>query len=336
MTEVTSSTTPADANAAAPRQLLLADIGGSQLRIARLGAAGAVELLHAEPTPAQDWGRFCASLRAAVQRFAGPHSALSISIAGVVDPGPGHVSAANLPCLAGRPLARELAALLGLPVRVSNDAHCAALAEARLGAGVGHGVVFCVVLGTGVGGALVVNGQLVQGAGGLSGEWGHGPVINEALLRSGDGRQLRLPRLRCACGLSGCANTVGGARGLERLHAFLHREAVASSRQILADWGAGEASASATVAAYIELLSGPLAMAVNLSGASVLPVCGGLGRDAALIAALDRAVRPLTLRRSDAPLLVPSALNDQAGLIGAAFAYEAAEQGPGARIEQRA
>jgi len=301
--------------------VLVADIGGSNIRLAHHRQGEACELLTTLPTPPQDWAQFCAALDAAVRPHANVAAALSISIAGVVSPETGEVAAANLPCLRGKPLAAELQARLGMPVLVTNDADCAALAEARVGAGVGHGVVFCAVLGTGVGGGLVVDGRLVRGAGGLSGEWGHAPIVNEATVETGDGRRVQLPRFRCGCGLSGCADTVGGARGLERLHAFLHG-GEATSHQILAAWAAGEPRATATVATYVELVSGPLALVVNVTGASIVPVCGGLGRDTALVAALDLAVRERTLRRSDTALVVPSRLNDQAGLIGAAYACQ--------------
>lgn len=305
---------------ATPRDVIVADIGGSHIRLGRQRHGDEYEVLAHVPTPANDWEQFCVALSAAVHPWASASSALSLSIAGVVSPETGHVTAANIPCLGSRPLARDLEALLGMPVAVTNDADCAALAEARVGAGVGHGVVFCVVLGTGVGGGLVVNGQLVRGAGGLSGEWGHAPIVNEAMVQTGDGRSVRVPRFRCGCGQTGCVDTVGGARGLERLHAFMHRSGQ-TSHQILEAWMAGEPFAAASVRAYIELISGPLALVVNVTGTSVVPVCGGLGRCAELVAALDEAVRRQILRRGDRALVVPSLLNDQAGLIGAAYAF---------------
>ncbi|MGM9484293.1 ROK family protein [Roseateles sp. NT4] len=305
-----------------PREMLVADVGGTRIRLARYLHGHECELLADVPTPANDWEQFCAVFRDAVPPAATGSAALSISIAGVVSP-TGQVTAANIPCLTSRSLADELAALLGMPVVVTNDADCAALAEARAGAGAGHAIVFCAVLGTGVGGGLVVDGQLVRGAGGLTGEWGHGPVVNEALVETGDGRSVRVPRLRCGCGLTGCIDTVGGARGLERLHGFLHG-LEQSSVQILQAWAAADPFATATVRAYIDLVSGPLALVVNVTGASVVPVCGGLGRSREFVSALDQAVRQQILRDSDAALVVPSTLNDQAGLIGAAYAFAGA------------
>ena len=304
-----------------PSDVLVADIGGSFIRIGRHRQGRECEVLASAPTPANDWARFCAALCELVGSAGPPAAALSVSIAGVVSPQTGQVAAANLPCLAAQPLAETLQARLGMPVVVTIDADCAALAEARVGAGAGHGVVFCAVLGTGVGGGLIVDGRLVRGAAGLTGEWGHAPVVNEAQVRSGHGLIVRVPRFRCGCGQAGCVDTVGGARGLERLHAFLHR-AERSSRQILAAWTAADPLAAATVRTYVELVSDPLALVVNVTGASVVPVCGGLGRSRELVAALDDAVRRRILRASDRPLLVPSLLDDRAGLIGAAWAFD--------------
>jgi len=308
------------------RDLLVADIGGTHLRVGRLSTEGRCEVLATVPTPARDWEAFCAAIGAVVSAHAAPTSALSISFAGVVDPDSGAVIAANLPSLNGRALGPDLQTLLGMPVVVHNDAACAALAEAHVGAGVGHRVMFCAVLGTGVGGGLVIDGRLVIGAGGLTGEWGHGPIVNETTVRTGDGRSVRLPRVACGCGQVGCVNTFGGARGLERLHAFLNQAQERSSRDILDAWIAGDPAATATLDAYVELVSDPLALVANVIGPSVVPVFGGLGRCAPLVSALDVAVRRKILRRIEHPLLVPSTLTDLAGLIGAAYAFTGADR----------
>ena len=129
----------------------------------------------------------------------------------------GTIKAANIPCIDGLPLAALLTDRLGRPVIIGNDADCFALAEAVLGAGKSHRIVFGAILGTGVGGGLVIDGRLVTGRGGYAGEWGHAPV---AATRVGT-PPVELPRFACGCGLHGCVNTLGGARGMERLHAHL-------------------------------------------------------------------------------------------------------------------
>ena len=101
---------------------------------------------------------------------------VAIAIAGVVDPDTGTIKVANIPCIDGLPLAAVLADRLKRPVTVGNDADCFALAEAMVGAGRSHRIVFGVILGTGVGGGLVIDGRLVTGRGGYAGEWGHAPA----------------------------------------------------------------------------------------------------------------------------------------------------------------
>jgi N-acetylglucosamine kinase len=203
---------------------------------------------------------------------------------------------------------------LGLPVWIANDADCFALAEARAGAGRGHATVFGIILGTGVGGGLVFDGRLLTGPGGFAGEWGHGPA---AAAFAGT-PPVAIPRLPCGCGQTGCLDTVGGARGMERLHLLLHGQR-APSTMIVTDWLAGEPDAVRTVDCFVDLLAGPLAMLVNTLGASVLPVGGGLAKCAPLIARLDEAVRARMLRRTDAPLLVPGQSGAEPGLLGAAW-----------------
>jgi N-acetylglucosamine kinase len=295
------------------------DIGGSAIKCAVASADGQIGQLHRVPTPTRDFAAFTAAMQALID-VGGASRGVAISIAGVVDPVDGRIKCANIPCIDGRSLAADLAAALGLPVWIINDADSFALAEARAGAGRGHANVFGLILGTGVGGGLVLNGRLIGGPGGFAGEWGHGPV---AAPPAG------IPRFACGCGQTGCLDTVGGARGLERLHLALHQQAL-DSREIVGAWEAGDEKAGSTVACWTNLLSGPLAMLVNTVGAAILPVGGGLANSASLIAALDQAVRGAILRKTDAPIIVPGQSGAEPGLIGAAWLGLEKLQEPGA------
>lgn len=294
--------------------ILCFDIGGSRIKAA-WAQSGKLEPLGETPTPRDDFATFTAAL-AAFRRGLSPKG-IAISIAGVVDPDSQVMRVANIPCADGRRLAPELEAAFGLPVLVLNDADCFAIAEARQGVGQGHRTVFGVILGTGVGGGLVIDGRLVTGPGGYAGEWGHGPVAKTQV------EGVTLPEFPCGCGLIGCLDAVGGARGIERLHRALHGTE-ATSHTILSDWQAGDALAARTVAVWRALLAPPLAMILNTVGASVVPVGGGLSNVPALIATLDEGVRDMILRRTDAPLVVPAQCRIEPGLIGAAAAGEAA------------
>jgi N-acetylglucosamine kinase len=282
--------------------ILALDIGGSRIKAAVWD--GALKPQGEVATPQGDRAAFLAAVAGFVT---GDVSGIAISIAGVVDPGSGVGKVANIPAIDGLALGPEIEAATGLPVLVLNDADCFALAEAGHGAGQGHGTVFGVILGSGVGGGLVVGDRLVTGAGGYAGEWGHGPVIRGEFA------------FKCGCGQIGCVDTVGSARGLERLHRKRTAE-LQGSEAIIAGWMAGEAEAGETMALWRELVAGPLALVVNVVGADVVPVGGGLSRAPGLVAYLDEAVRVRILRRTVKPLLVPAECGADAGLLGAALA----------------
>lgn len=286
--------------------ILAFDIGGSRIKAAAWD--GALRPLGEVVTPLGDKAAFTEAVAGFVT---GKEKGIAISIAGVVDPGSGVGKVANIPAIDGLCLGPEVEAATGLPVRVLNDADCFALAEAEQGAGRGHGTVFGVILGSGVGGGLVIGGRVVTGAGGYAGEWGHGPVIRGEYA------------FQCGCGQVGCVDTIGSARGLERLHRKRTAELL-GSEAIIAGWMAGEAEAGETMALWRELLAGPLAMVVNIIGADVVPVGGGLSKAPGLVSYLDEAVRVRILRRTKGPLLVPAECGADAGLLGAAMAGVAA------------
>lgn len=128
--------------------------------------------------------------------------------------------------------------------------------------------------------------------------------------------------LACGCGQVGCVDMVGGARGLERLHRM--RGGDGMSEEIVARWRAGEAVAGKTMALWRDLVAGPLAMVLNVVGAGVVPVGGGLSQAPGLVDWLDQAVRARVLRQAPGPLLVPAECGADAGMIGAAEAGWAA------------
>jgi N-acetylglucosamine kinase len=293
--------------------ILCIDIGGSAIKGAIATGPDDIQPIGRIVTPLDDRAAFDAAIAHVVAQ-APEARAVSISITGVVDPRDGRIKVANIPCIDGRALAADLSAQLGKPVLVANDADCFALAEAGAGAGRGHAIVFGVILGTGVGGGLVVDGKIVNGAGGFAGEWGHGP----ATATSAGNPPIAIPRFPCGCGQVGCVDTIGAARGIERLHQHIHGIA-ASSTDIIAAWQAGDVAAARTVDVWVDLVASPLALVLNVVGASVVPVGGGLANAPALIELLDRTVRTRILRRTDEALVVPGQCRVEPGLIGAAI-----------------
>lgn len=290
------------------------DIGGTTIKGATATASDNLAALGRVPTPRNDFPAFVTAISNFIDQGAARADApIAISVTGVVDPASGHVTCANIPCIDGRHLAQELEGLLGRKVFVANDADCFVLAEATAGAGRWYRVVFGAIMGTGVGGGIVVDKRLHPGAAGLGGEWGHGTIVATKVSVP----PYDLPHFPCGCGLSGCLDTVGGARGIEKLHRHLHGAELASTA-IVSEWLGGDAKAAGTVELFIELVAQPLALVVNIVGPDIIAVGGGLGNSPELIARLDAAVRPRILRKLDRALVVPAQLTADAGLIGAA------------------
>lgn len=294
--------------------ILCFDIGGTAIKPAEAFSPSKIVIGARIPTPVHDFAAFIAALQHAVAQASERPCGLAFAIAGIVDPDTGLATVANIPCLTGRALQADLEQALGLPVVLANDADCFALAEAAIGAGQTHDVVFGLILGTGVGGGVVVRGDLIN-HGGFAGEIGHGPVAQ----RMFEAFDLTLPAFACGCGLHGCLDAICSARGMERLHRFLHDLPSADSRAIVAAWGQGDAAASRTIAVWLAILSGPLALVQNVLGAGVIVVGGGLSGTAALIAALDKEVQAQCLQHFTRPLVVPAQCTGEPGLIGAAL-----------------
>ncbi len=289
------------------------DIGGTYIRHGRLKPDGTIAEEARIKTPSGDWPAFVTAVKSCLQ--APDAYPVSISLAGAYDRRTGLAKVANIPSINGLRAEEELAAALERPVRITNDADCFALAEALQGTGRGKANVFAIILGSGVGGGLVIDGKLVTGHGGIAGEWGHGPVIDPTAGGTIEG----LPPFPCGCGLTNCVDAAGSARGLKRIHTLLFDETL-SAKEITTGWEGGEPKTSRTVEVYATLLSRALAMAVNLTGADIVPVGGGLSNEAPLIALIDEKTRALALAEYTEPLVVPGEHARDGGLVGAAIA----------------
>ena len=289
------------------------DIGGTTIKGAIAYAPDDIRPVPRIQTPKTSFEDFAADLKSVIDNSGGTPACVSLSIAGVIDADTGRATVANIPSIHGRALKDELEQALGLPVIVSNDADCFVMAESEIGSGRGHRVVFGVILGTGVGGGLVIDGRLINSEGGFAGEWGHGPV---AATRAGN-PPVELPRFECGCGLTGCIDAIGSARGMEKLHMHLHRQDM-TSEEIIAAWLGGNPDAARTIDILVDILASPLAMVINVTGATIVPVGGGLSNSRELLATLDEAVRARILRRFARPLVVPAICRIEPGLIGSA------------------
>ena len=187
------------------------DLGGTKIEIIVLAPDGSEALRHRVPTPP---GGYPATLQAIAQLVRDTEAKLGITgtvgigIPGVISPATGLVKNANSITLNGHTFDQDIGALLDREVRVENDANCFALSEAADGAGAGHRLVFGVILGTGVGGGIAVDGRVHRGPHGVAGEWGHNPLPWPL--------PDEYPGPHCWCGLHGCLETFVAGPALAR------------------------------------------------------------------------------------------------------------------------
>ena len=288
------------------------DFGGTKIEHAVLSAGGEVVLRRRYPTPPgyDDSVRTLADMVLAVERQLGPVT-VGIGIPGVISPATGLVKNANSISLNGHALDRDLAATLGRPVRIENDANCFALSEAADGAGAGARMVFGVIIGTGCGAGIVVDGRVVAGRNRIAGEWGHNPL---PWVTPAD-----LPLPACWCGQEGCLETLVAGPSLAR------DAGVADAAVLPARAAAGDATASAALARHADRLARGLAQVVNLLDPDVVVLGGGLSNMAHLYDQLPALLRRHVFSDVSVTPIVPALHGDSSGVRGAAWLWPPAE-----------
>jgi len=253
------------------------DLGGSKIEGIAIDAHGAELVRRRAATPGGDYTATLQAIRQLVEQISTEvgcptGTPVGIGIPGAISRRTGLVKNANSTCLIGHPLDRDLAALLQRPVRLANDADCFTKSEAVDGAEAGCHSVFGVILGTGVGGGIVIDGRLLQGRNSIAGEWGHNPLPWTP--RLSDGMDER-PGPPCYCGKSGCIETFLSGPGLCNDH-YRHHSVQSSAREIADLAHAGDARSCDTLRRYQNRLARALASVINLIDPDVIVVGGGL------------------------------------------------------------
>lgn len=290
------------------------DLGGTKISLIALDDDGQVRHRARVPTPQGDYAQTVATLVALVGEaeaaLGWSHCPVGIGTPGSVSPMTGVMRNANSTCLNGRPLREDLIAALGPRVRLSNDANCFAVSEATDGAGAGARVVFGVILGTGVGGGVVVDGRLIEGANGIGGEWGHSPLPGV------DTDAADVPS--CYCGRRGCieAYLCGGALAddhLARVGTGADAATIAAAAQ------AGDVPCRVTLERYSARLARALSAVINLLDPEVIVLGGGVSNIAALYELVPRYWGPHVFSDQIVTSLRPARFGDDSGVRGAAW-----------------
>lgn len=230
---------------------------------------------------------------------------LGIGTPGATEPSTGVIKNSNTLCLNGRALRDDISSRLGVQARLANDANCFALAEATLGAAKGHKVIMGLILGTGVGGGIVVNGEVIEGLHGIGGEWGHNPMRGESS--------------PCYCGKDGCVEQVFAGPSLERFYTE-HTGQKIRLPEIVERASAGEPVAMATLERLREKFAEAIAVPINILDPHAIVIGGGVGNLDLLYTEETRAAvhRHVFNGEVRTQFLKPT-LGDSAGVFGAAM-----------------
>ncbi len=288
------------------------DLGGTKVEWAVLGPDADLLLRRRAATPPsyEATVRAMADAVLAVEAEFGRSVSVGVGIPGVISPVTGLVKNANSVGLNGHPLDRDLAGLLGREVRVENDANCFALSEASDGAAAGLRTVFGVIIGTGCGAGLVVDGRVLAGRNHITGEWGHNPLpwVMEA----------DRPLPMCWCGKEGCLETMVSGPGLAR---DCDGPGARNASAIPGRAAAGDPVAAAALARHVDRLARGLAQVVNLLDPDAVVLGGGLSNMAHLYEQLPALIgRHVFSDVSNTPILRP-AHGDSSGVRGAAWLW---------------
>ena len=291
------------------------DLGGTKIEGVVLAADGSEKARQRVPTPSGSYEAIVAAivdLVAGLEARAGSAASIGIGIPGAVSPITGLVKNANSTRLIGKPLDADLRAALGRPVRLANDANCFTVSEAADGAGAGAHVVFGVILGTGVGGGLVIGGLPVKGTNAIAGEWGHNPLPWPA-----DGER---PGPPCYCGKRGCAETFLSGPALAReFHDAAGKDA--SPADIAALAASGDSTALATMETYEGRLARSLAGVINVVDPDVIVLGGGLSNIERLYGNVPHLWDEWVFSEEVSTRLVPNRHGDSSGVRGAAWLW---------------
>ena len=296
------------------------DLGGTKIEGIAIDKGGERARVRV-PTPRGDYDATVRAVRDLVVRIeaeAGQKGTVGVGMPGAISPHTGLVKNANSTWLIGKPLDRDLEAALDRPVRVSNDANCFALSEATDGAASGAAVVFGVILGTGTGGGLVINGHLVEGRHRIAGEWGHNPLP----WPRGD----EAPGPPCYCGRSGCIETFLSGPALAASYQRLSlRDRSADAIAAMAD--SGDERALEALKMYEDRLARALASIINVLDPDVIVLGGGLSNIGRLYVEVPALWQPYVFSDSADTPLVPARYGDSSGVRGAAWLWRDSDEG---------
>lgn len=291
------------------------DLGGTKIEAAALAEDGQVLRRKRIATPRNDYPGTLEAIKSLIselETILGVRASIGVGTPGALSPFNGRLRNANSIWLNNRSLSSDLEHSLKRPIRIANDADCFTLSEATDGAAAGANSVFGVIIGTGTGGGIVVNGQLLNGPNAIAGEWGHNPLPWP--------RDDERNGPSCYCGKRGCIETwVSGPALSADLERLTGRRL--DSQQIATAAEQGDAEAEAALQRHQDRLARALAAVINLLDPEVIVLGGGLSNLGRLYQNLPTRIRPYIFGDGLATRIVPPRFGDSSGVRGAAWLW---------------
>ncbi|MBT7954582.1 MAG: ROK family protein [Rhodospirillaceae bacterium] len=299
------------------------DLGGTKIEAVCLAADGTELARQRVASPQDDYAATIAAiveLIADIEQETAQSGSIGIGIPGTISPLSGLVKNANSTWLIGKALDQDLTAALGRPVRLANDANCFTLSEATDGAAKGAATVFGVILGTGVGGGIVVNGDIITGPNSIAGEWGHNPLP----WMTDDER----PGPDCYCGKTGCVETFLNGAGLESLYPAKSYQAGKLTAMEIAELASNnEAVAGMAIDTYAGRVARALASVINVLDPEVVVLGGGLSNIDTLYDLVPTLWQQWAFSDEISTKLVKNQHGDSSGVRGAAWLWPEDQMG---------
>jgi fructokinase len=291
------------------------DLGGTKIEFVALERDGTELYRHRIPTPRFEYDGTVRAIADGVKEMEkqlGLTATVGVGIPGTVSTRTRLVKNANSTWLNGKPFDKDLSQALGREVRCANDANCLAVSEATDGAGAGRHVVFAVILGTGCGGGIAVDGRVHSGSNGVAGEWGHNTL---PWMRAEE-----FPGPPCYCGKNGCVETWISGTGLEKDFERATRVSLRGP-EIIARSEAGESDALAALERFEDRLARGLAGVINLLDPDVIVMGGGASQIPRIYKNVPPRLKEYVFgKEADTPL-VPAKHGDSSGVRGAAWLW---------------
>jgi len=291
------------------------DLGGTKIEAIALSDEGETLMRHRVDTPSDDYSailRAIADLTKHIENECAQTASIGIGTPGAISPGSQYLRNSNTVCMNGQLLKRDIEQCLNREVRMSNDANCFALSEAIDGAAKGASVVFGVIIGTGTGAGIVINGQVLTGPNAIAGEWGHNPLPWP--------KESEQPGPQCYCGKKGCIETFLSAPGLvadyQRTNGVLK-----SSKDIVSLAKMHDFKASRCLQKYEDRLARGLATVINILDPDVIVLGGGMSNIGHLYKKVPDLLKQYVFSDTLNTRLLPPVHGDSSGVRGAAWLW---------------